>query len=98
MTRKRIFQIIERAEAHDETSAIFDIFIIILICLNTVLIIAESFQAIAVKYVFVLKTIEYFSVAIFTIEYLLRLWTADYKFPESKWPPCKIFLFIFGNI
>jgi voltage-gated potassium channel len=91
MTRKRIFQIIERAETHDRTSAIFDKFIIILICINTALIIAESFHAVAIKYAFVLKMVEYFSVVVFTIEYLLRLWTADYKFPKSKWPHIRYF-------
>jgi voltage-gated potassium channel len=33
-----------------------------------------------------IQRFEVFSIIVFTIEYLLRLWTARYKFPDSKIP------------
>jgi voltage-gated potassium channel len=95
LSRQRIFELIERAKSHDTASVIIDNFIILLICLNAGAIIAESFNAIALKYAFMLRCFEFFSVIIFTIEYLLRLWTADFKFPESKAPHIRyIFSFL----
>ncbi|MDR1459210.1 MAG: ion transporter [Bacteroidales bacterium] len=94
MTKKRIFEIIERAKSHDSVSAVVDNSIIILICLNSVSIILESFNDIAVKFSSLLLWLEYLSVFVFTIEYLLRIWTADYKYPESKQPYLK-YLFSF---
>ena len=48
----------------------------------------------------ILKIIELVTVIIFAIEYLLRLWTADYLYPEKKrWKAILAFAFsIFGLI
>lgn len=95
LSRRRIFELIERAKSRDMESAIIDNFIIILICLNAAAIIAESFNAVALKYAFALRCFEFFSAIIFTVEYFLRLWTADFKFPESRMPHIRyIFSFL----
>jgi voltage-gated potassium channel len=86
--RVRVHKIIEKAEDGDTASAVFDWFIIILICLNIATVILSSFDNINNKYNRLFVNFEYFSIFIFTIEYLLRLWTAPIKFPPSiKWPP-----------
>ena len=71
----------------------------ILICLNVIAVISGSVDELQIRYNKLFTYFEYFSIAIFTIEYLLRLWTAPYKFPPPKKPPifpylCYIFSFM----
>ena len=82
MTRHRIYEIIEKSKKGDKASAFFDWLIIILICLNIAAVIIESFDTIHIQYSTYFQFFEYFSVIIFTIEYLLRIWTAPYKYPS----------------
>ncbi|MBN2039146.1 MAG: potassium channel family protein [Spirochaetes bacterium] len=84
--KKRIYEIIERAKPHDTQSKIFDITIIILIILNVVAVIINSFSSLPVTIVLLLKYIELFSVIVFSIEYLLRLWTADMRYINLNIP------------
>ena len=94
MVRKRIFEIIEKSEGNDIPSAVFDISLIILICLNIVAVIIGSYNDLQSIVIEILTIFEYFSVAIFTVEYLLRVWTAPYKYPNSRIPYIK-FIFSF---
>jgi voltage-gated potassium channel len=86
VTKWRIYKIIEKAVDGDTGSAVFDWLLIILICLNIIAVIFSSFDYINNRYDKLFTYFEYFSILVFTIEYLLRLWTAPYKFPLSpKW-------------
>ena len=82
--KKRIFQIVEKAENNDKASKIFDNSILIIITINIVAIILESYDNLAVSYKDIFRYIEIVSVIIFTVEYLLRFWTSDLKYPEYK--------------
>lgn len=82
--KKRIFEIIDRAKDNDVVSKMFDYIIMTLIILNTTSIILESFAHLAEKYQGVFYYLEVVSIIIFTIEYLLRFWTADLKFECKK--------------
>ena len=85
--RKRVYEIIEKAKDGDKASAIFDSFLIILILLNVAAVICNSFDNLNNSYNKFFTIFEYISVSIFSIEYLLRIWTAPEKFPPSeKWP------------
>lgn len=84
--RKRIFEIIEKADEGDRASAICDWFIIVLVFLNIVAVITHSFDSIQNKYNKLFIYFEYFSITIFTIEYLLRAYTSKYKFPNKTIP------------
>lgn len=42
--KKRIFKIIEKQEDGDTLSRIFDVFIIVLICINVIMVIADTFN------------------------------------------------------
>ncbi len=79
-SRRRIYQVIEKARAGDVASKVFDVFIISLIMLNIILVILESFEDLAVKYEEIFRAFEGLSVAIFTVEILLRIYTCDLKF------------------
>ncbi len=80
--KKRIFEILEIASPGDLVSRLFDIFIMILISLNVVAVILETVESLSFKYSSFFRIFEILSVSIFTIEYLLRLWTCtiDNKF------------------
>jgi len=72
--RKRIYEILETASPEDTPSKIFDIFIISLIFLNILAIILETVPSLSQYKNFFLK-FEIISVVIFTVEYLLRVWS-----------------------
>ncbi|MGN0571690.1 MAG: ion transporter [Candidatus Fimenecus sp.] len=79
--KRRTFEIIQAANNHDVPSRIFDIGILILIIINVILVIAETFD-ISPTTEKVFYYIETVSVIIFTIEYLCRVWTADLLYPN----------------
>lgn len=81
--KRRVFEIIEKADGNDLASKVFDYSILILITLNVIAVVLESFNYISTSYYFELKIFETISVIIFTIEYTLRLWTADIKYEKQ---------------
>lgn len=84
--KKRLFEIIQTANENDIASKIFDIVIIILILANVILVIVDTFK-IPQSFRIFLNYFEVFSVIIFTIEYIARVFTADLLFPNL--PPFK---------
>ncbi len=94
--RIRIYTIIERGEKHDKKSIYFDYFIIILVILSVISTIWESYPEANKNYGKYFHWFELFSISIFTIEYLLRLWTAPLKFPHlSTWKAYLKYIFSF---
>ncbi len=85
LTKKRIFEILDLAESGDSISRVWDIFIISLICLNVGAVILETVQSIHAQMVGFFRWFEVISVAVFTVEYVLRLWSVtaedNYKRP-----------------
>jgi voltage-gated potassium channel len=86
MLKKRVFEIINKAEDGDILSRLFDGTIMSLILLSILSIILESFSSLASAYATLFRVFEDVSVAVFTVEYLLRIWTADLLYPEAKHP------------
>ena len=82
------FRMITPAEDGDRAGKIFDRFIMLLIALSTICIILESFPEMA-RYSSVFRGFEVFTVIVFTIEYILRIWTADLLYPGEKHPRLK---------
>lgn len=74
--RRRIYEVIEVGHGEDRASKVFDTFIVTLILLNIAAFIAETVPEIRAKWESWLYEFEVFSVTVFTMEYLLRLWTA----------------------
>lgn len=81
--KKRLFEIVQAGNENDFYSRFFDIFLIILILLNVCLVIADTF-ALPERIKQISGYIEVTSVIIFTIEYFLRIWTADLLYPNKK--------------
>ena len=93
--KKRVFEIISKAEDGDLASSIFDWSIMFLIALSIISIILESFSSIYSKWHSTFQIFEYISVVVFTVEYILRIWTADLLYPDSQHPRLKyIFSFM----
>jgi voltage-gated potassium channel len=73
--RKRVWEIVEVARPDDTTSKYFDLFILALIFLNIVAVILESVVALEQRFHRAFEVFEYFSVVVFSLEYLARLWS-----------------------
>ena len=74
--RNKIYQIMEVGRGDSRISRQFDIFIVALILLNVAAVVLESVPSYAAVYGPQFEAFNIFSVAVFTIEYFLRLWTA----------------------
>ncbi len=83
--KRKIYEIIE-PDAHDyKISNAFDMFIMALIVLNVIVIILDTVQSIPEIYHYIFRMFNIFSVIVFTIEYILRIWTATEN-PKYKEP------------
>ncbi len=87
--KKRVFEIIGKAEDGDRISRIFDLSIMALIVLSVLSIVLESFRSLYYRYLTFFRAAEIVTAAVFTAEYLLRIWTADLLYPESRHPYLK---------
>ena len=77
MIRKRIYETIEKAEEKDYMSAIYDYFMMLAIIVS---LIPLAFKTETQFFVIIDKV----TVSIFIIDYLLRWFTADYKFEKKS--------------
>jgi len=80
--KRRMFEIIEVAHHGDRASRAFDIVIISLISLNILGVILSTVRSVDAAIGTYLRWFEIFSVIVFTIEYILRVWTSDLKTGE----------------
>ena len=93
--KAHVFDIISKDDGDNRASKIFDLLIMSLIVLSIVAIVLESFEELSSKYSAVFRVFEAFTVAVFTVEYLARIWTADLLYPEARHPRIKyIFSFM----
>ena len=79
--KNRIYCILEIGTRNDFLSTFFDFFIVTMILINLAVTLAFTFSYFD-KYENVLDAIELITVVIFTVEYILRLWTADQKYTD----------------
>lgn len=73
--RKRIFDILELKSSDSPIAKVFDVFIVTLILISVVSVILESDESIYSNHKSLFEALELFIVIVFSIEYLLRLWT-----------------------
>ena len=74
--RTRVTQILESGQARDPLSRAIDIFLIALISLNVAAIKLESVPSLLASYGGWFELFQIVSVAIFSVEYLARVWSA----------------------
>ena len=79
--RQRIFEIIQIGNRGDALSRFVDYFIVAVIFVNIAVLFMETFEVFA-PYEMALNVLEAVTIGIFIIEYILRLWTADFLYPQ----------------
>jgi len=73
--RERVYEVLEVGRGEDTVSYVVDVCIVVLIVLNILAFTLETVPAISSRYGTQLFAFELFSVMVFTIEYVLRLWS-----------------------
>lgn len=81
--KERIFNIIQIGDKSNRISRGFDIFITITILSNIAVTFLQTFEQLSNLRGF-FDVVEYVTILIFCGEYLLRIWTADYLYPEKS--------------
>lgn len=79
--KRQIYEVIQPAENGHIASKVFDLFIMMLIFFSVVSVFMMTFS-LPENILNILTRIEEWSLIIFTVEYLLRIWTANYLYPE----------------
>jgi voltage-gated potassium channel len=74
--RRRVYLVLEGGPAHGRLGALVEAFLIVLIILNVIAFSLQSVPSIRQPYWLDLEVFEIFSVAVFSVEYLLRLWVS----------------------
>ncbi|MCW3785854.1 ion transporter [Plebeiibacterium sediminum] len=82
--KKRIFKLVEKGSHGSVLNVTFDYAIMILIVLNTIAMMLETFPNIKSSLSSFLEIFEITSVAIFTFEYVLRLYISDITHPSTS--------------
>jgi len=96
--KKKIFNIIQIGDKSNRISRAFDIFITITIVSNILVTFAQTFDELS-RITMGLKVIEYVTLGIFCVEYVLRIWTAEYLYPNIGRRQAKLrFLISFDGV
>lgn len=73
-TRRNMYELLEPSASGRKDARLIELFLIVLIFANILVVILESVKTINAQYRSTFIIIEYFSVFVFTIEYFLRIW------------------------
>ena len=81
--KRRIFDIIQIGNQEDIPSRVFDVCLVVVILLNILAMFLETFDEL-VTWRGVFEAVEIFTVILFCVEYVLRIWTAEYLYPGDS--------------
>ncbi len=85
--RRRLYEILEQGSVGDRTGDIVGRALVLLIFINLTAVVLESVPALAARYGVWFKVIEFASLIVFTVEYLLRLWVTVEHAPYRHLKP-----------
>lgn len=80
--RRRLCEILEAGSAADPVSRIYDVFSTLMTLINVAVTVMYTFDEMEITYGRTLLMAEAITVAFFAVEYLLRLWTAEFLHPN----------------
>lgn len=87
--RRRTYAVLEQGAVGDRSSRLVDRLLVSLIIVNLVAVALESVPDYAARYAPVFTVVEYVSLAVFTAEYALRLWSAAEHGPHRHLSPLR---------
>ncbi len=98
MSRRRIFDIIQIGNRSDTLSRSYDLLLVVNILLNIFTLFCQTFDELD-AFTPVFQGIEMITIAFFVLEYLLRIWTAQYLFQgKGFWQAAGMFCLSFDGI
>ena len=100
MKKLQIYHLLEKGSHGSKYNLVVDYSIMTLIILNVIAMIFETVSEIELQYHDFFNAFEAFSIVIFSLEYVLRLYISDLSHPAStKWKSAALFIFsIYGLI
>lgn len=97
--RQRTFEIIEIGAPEDYVSRAYDIVNMLSIIINLLVSILYTFESLRTTHGTLLLTIESATVAFFAVDYILRLWTAQCRYPKkTEWRALRAYVCSFSGI
>jgi len=75
--KSRVYQILEATDARDRTAEIVNLFMLVLVVLNVAAVVLETVDSIYLANRSLFQGFADLSVIIFTVEYILRIWSCD---------------------
>ena len=81
--QEKMINIIQIGDKSNPISRMFDIFITVTIVANILVTFLQTFDELAFLTT-VFKGVEYVTIFIFCVEYILRIWTAEYLYPDKS--------------
>ena len=97
--RRRLFEILEAGSAEDPVSRMYDVFSTMMTITNVAVTVLYTFDRMELNHGSSLLMIEAITVAFFAVEYCLRLWTAQFMYPNlSEQKAVRKFVLSFSGI
>lgn len=81
--RYRVYEILEVRSGPDPAARVYDFVYLITIILNLAVSVLYTYEKYRMRYGSLFLVLENITVAMFCLDYLLRIWTAKYAHPES---------------
>ncbi|MCP3905784.1 MAG: ion transporter [Planctomycetes bacterium] len=83
--KRRIYEVLEEPDHRNPVSLVVDLSIAALIILNVIALALETVEAVDARLHTIFRAVEMFSVLVFTVEYLLRMWVCT-ESPRYRHP------------
>ena len=97
--RRRLSEILEAGASTDFVSRSYDVLSTLMTLVNIAVTVMYTFDQMEIQYGRVLLSIEAVTIAFFGVEYVLRLWTAQFIYPNrSEWGAVKKYATSFSGI
>lgn len=97
----RLFQILESEVKHDLSARFCSIFIATIVLLNIVAVVLGSVNTLYQRWSIYFDYFEWFSIILFSVEYLLRIWASGARFPPgygNSWRGRKAYILSFYGL
>ena len=97
LDKKRVFELVEVGYAGDALSRGYDFANVLAILVNLTAAVLDTFDAIHAQYGVLLDSVSAATIVFFTVDYCLRVWTAECLHPAAK-HPVRQYIFSFTGI